>query len=229
MYALIENFVKPAYNYCFPTYLSVDELLTERPHITIESVSQHKAYSKLAGYDGGVCGGLSTMHILKQLQSKETTNPFNQENNYKQSLEVQTKNSDVAHRWKYPTHLKYRLPNGKELINIQVNNTSELQEHLEICVKNSQKDKYARGVLFFSDIRRNPYDGSGITGNHAYSLTVQQVNGIPTCTALDSNLFFARAEGMDGCMGIAKLLADTASAYNPSKTYLSVVTCDNAV
>ena len=229
MYALIENFVKPAYNYCFPTYLSVDELLTERPHITIESVSQYKAYGKLAGNDGGVCGGLSTMHILKQLQSKETTNPFNHENNYKQSLEVQTKHPDVAHRWKYPVHLKNRLPNGEELINTPVNNSTELQEHLEICVKNSHEDKYSRGVLFFSDTRRNPHDGSDFRGNHAYSLTVQQMNGIPTCTALDSNLFFARAEGMDGCMGIAKLLADTAGAYNPGKTYLSVVKCDNAV
>jgi uncharacterized oxidoreductase len=33
-------------------------------------------------------------------------------------------------------------------------------------------------------------------------------------TDLDSNLFFARAEGIDGCPDIAKLLADTAGAIS---------------
>lgn len=211
------------YNYLFPAYYSVNDILKASTDVHVEHVSQYSSYGERSGYNGGVCAGLSTQHILMQLRAKdaEVTNPFHQRDNYTQSLELQNTSPSIPDRFKYPTILESRLQAREEIS--QPVDANLLKDSLEQSLAATQRDKHSRGILIFSEIRRNPYNGAGVTGGHALSMTIQHDNEEPVCTACDSNIFFAKAKGKGGCEEIVEKVSNTVSAYNPSRTYLSVV------
>lgn len=201
----------------------MNDIWRESIYAQIERVSQNQLYSKNPGYNGGICAGLSIQHILMQLQGKnmEIINPFNRKDTYSKSLELQNIYPHIPDRFKYPTILENRLL-AKEIISRSVNICS-LKDLLEQILVVSQQDKYSLGILIFSEIRRNPFNGNSLIGAHSLSLTIQNDNETTICTACDSNIFFAGAKGKEGCNEIIEKLTNTLASYNPNRTYLSVV------
>src|SRR5690606_4788351 len=60
-------------------------------------------------------------------------------------------------------------------------------------------------------------------GGHAVSVTSQYTDGLLHCTALDSNLFFARGNGERGCREIIKKLTKDVCAHLPAGDDVSLL------
>lgn len=195
MYDKVTNFLSNLYQSFYPSHPTIDTLLKTELGINTEKVSQHYAYDGLPGYNNGICGGLSTNHILEQLKSKEFSaqNPFNRSDNFSKSAQLQSSdlNRSCPDFIKYPAMLMSRLPSEQDMDELVDNST--MQASLNHFVNQSHYDGRSRGCLVTTKIRRNPFSGSKISDAHTFSMTIQKSNGQLGCTALDSNLFFTSA------------------------------------
>jgi len=180
--------------------------------------------------EGGICGGLSVVHILSQLQSKTSfiKNPIRDYYKLKEATEIQEECDDKLQCFK-----KVLLNNNsyKPYKRCDADALEHKLQKLVGKVNGTEEDERSRGILITTDINRDPHSGEkrNFDAGHGISMTVQKHNNQLFCTGMDSNLFFATGKGESGCNKIAKKMADTVNAYDAHNVYTVTVTEQNVV
>lgn len=186
-------------------------LMKEYDGMKIEPVSQHK-FSNREGYNGGICFGLSSMHILQQLQSTSgPRNPFKAFYTVDDSFKFQTKNN----------HRETMLDRAR-VEHVIKPIDGELEDALNKTIHATAEDGIGRGTVIIGN-KSNRYSTPEMKTGHAVSMTVQKNNGKLSCTGLDPNFFFAKAGEEKGCHAIAKKLQEAAKLYDFDKNELEIL------
>lgn len=204
-------------------YPSYSDLLREDVDVTVEKVSQEKSFGTKEGFNNGMCAGLSTIHILRQLRSKHgnTENPFKNPETFQKSSSIQNNCHDEACLIDV-IEKELSLPLKEK--SFKCNPTHSLEQRLKEEVIKSQQDGAKRGLLIGLDAKRFAKSGRPASGGHMLSMTIQSESGEVYCTGMDSNIFFSKGRGESACNAIAKKIAETADAYDSKKTYTYTVT-----
>jgi hypothetical protein len=182
----------------------IKHLRSENGDIKVVPVSQHK-FSDREGFGGGICLGLSTMHIVRQLNSNfGPCNPF-------RAFYTVDDGFALQHKLHGRTgNLPDTLDSGKLLLT-QGAKVLDLEDELNKTIQNTVKDGKGRGVLINGVSRR--FSSNEDPFGHAISMTTQKINGKLSCTGLDPNFFFASGNGLNGCHEVAKRIKQTVEFY----------------
>jgi hypothetical protein len=217
----------------FPSYA---DILEEDSDIKVEPVSQYQSFGNRQGFGNGICVGLSITQILRQLRLKagETSNPFNYEEDFKNSADIQHSYSEnysgYLEKWRRkrlinPSY-QFNHTYSKDYLERELSLTNKskahirdipldhLEQKLKKKIARTDIDRNSRGILIYASVYRNAKDGEPMPGGHVLSMTIQNINEQLYCTGMDANMFFATGKGKSGCDKIADKMATTLSAYD---------------
>ncbi|MBA2710010.1 MAG: hypothetical protein H0U57_05425 [Tatlockia sp.] len=204
------------------------DILKSEDNLKIKRVCQESylAQSKITLVSGGICGGISTVHIITQLSAKqgEVINPFDNQDLMQKSANVQYEGSKTPHSGTgFKLILEKELSLRKKRIRPEFcfheserkNFINQFENKLKDKIEETSKDKKGRGIFIGTVINKLPTSDQKIYGAHAISMTTQiDQNNNLYCTGLDSNFFFASAKDKDGCNKLAEMMAKTINAYD---------------
>lgn len=193
-------------------YPSYDDLMKEDEDVQVRPVDQSEI--KVVNINGGICGGLSVRHITSNLTSDDFTpkNPFDNDDEIRKSAQIAHDCDDMAKCFDEFLKKDSNLTTGP----LESINNKSLLDELNKTIQKTIEDKKARGVYIGGDCSRSAKFGTPLSGGHAVSLTVKNHDGELSCTALNSNMFFAQGSGVSGCKKAAQKLDDLTKAYAQS-------------
>lgn len=221
----------------YPTY---SHLMQETQHLKVQSVSQGEYLDRVDSQSHGICGGLSTIHIIAQLAAKEgeIINPFESEELLDRGYKLQY---TVTHGINQTSMQK--LLNEVSDVHLPVKNIKKnaktvygdkyqyekTENVLKRKIEKISLDKNSRATYIGALVRRNPKSGEPLaqTGRHAFSMTAQYHNDELHCTGMDSNFFFAHAKGETGCNELAEKISATLQSYNATDIKHISITLNN--
>lgn len=192
----------------FPSY---DDLLQQDQDVKVTPVRQGDLKSKV-DIGIGICGGMSVAHVTETLSTRDlkARNPFKHDN------QIQT-SANLSKNCEYFLSCFDGLLHSVNFLktkNMKPIEQAELQDELKKEVQKTVNDGKGRGAMISGECTRSPFDGGPIKGNHSIAFTSKKHEDDLVCTALDSNMFFAKGKGLLGCNKVAEKIADTAKAYD---------------
>jgi len=223
----------------YPPY---SELMKENPNLKMQSVSQGEYLNRVDNQSHGICGGLSTIHIISQLSAKkgEIINPFESEALLDKGYKIQYKKGHGANRafmqklFDEMQDMKIPVKNANKkakIVNCDKFQYEETEKSLKRKIEKTSQDKNSRGTYIGARIRRNPKTGKPVSQNarHALSITMQYHEDYLYCTGMDSNFFFAQAKGKMACDELAEKISSALKSYNSTDIRHISVTMNNTL
>lgn len=223
----------------YPTY---SDIMKESQNLKVQRVSQAEYLDRVDNQSNGICGGLSTTHIVSQLSAKDGViiNPFESEALLDRGYQLQ-------YQTKYGMRLSSMQTFLQEAIDMDlpVKNTNKnvnvvrhdkfqyekTEKSLKRKIEKTSQDKNSRGTYIGARVTRNPTNGNHISedARHALSMTTQYHKGELHCTGMDSNFFFAHAKGKTACDKLAEKMSATLISYNATDIRHISVTLNRSI
>jgi hypothetical protein len=208
------------------------ELLTDvfeqDTDVTVRFVSQYSHRNKET--EKGFCMGLSTIHLLEQLQSNKciAINPFDNSNQLQEARDMQINyNYHCEHdhmgilSQRDFLETKLSLMDKKERDTIRyMSSYAELENKLKNKIQKTKIDGMDRGIYICETVNWHPMKDKKLdAAGHGISMTIQKQDNKLFSTGLDSNLFFAVGKGETGSNKVARKVMGILEAYDATEIY----------
>ena len=171
----------------------------------------------------GACTGLSTIHIMRQLNSDKLIphNPFEDTNQLNQAIALhETCRSEtfcmIRHGIKNILTEQDKIIKKSKPSNLiaafENSDPNKLEQKLLKAVNDTHHDGKSRGIYVIHDIpspHHEPTNQDNQVSTHTLSMTIQRDNKTKEmfCTGMDSNAFFLWGQNKNDCEQIAGVLS----------------------